>query len=832
MQLDYCFLLLVHMVCADFQIHSEEMKALNELANQGNREHNITEMEKILAQDENHLSLPEVAKRVPPAQQVDAMRQLLAIAYVDGFFSPLEREMAEQIAQIWNWPNAEVRQILTEAENFLPAQFSNNDDERSPLSLAARLLKNEKKSALARAVIAMAGKLAPETVGRKIEQLEREILLSGPEYNEAIKHCAKIASEDYQFAELALHRTESALSDLAQNLQQTSQRIDGTTKGKGQANTAKEVAKQLEGSIKVLNGEIIKELENVKESLRAKQRALNHFSIAFMGKTKAGKSTLHAIITGEGWNAIGVGKQRTTRLNRVYEWKNIRIIDTPGIGAPGGKSDEEIAQSIIEESDVICYIVTNDSIQESEFAFLKLLKDKAKPLIVLLNVKYNLRDPRRLEHFLNNQNKLFAMEGNSGLQGHFDRIRRYAQQYYANDYFPIVPVMLLAAQMSNEPEHQEHKDRLFKASRIQDFLDSIRESLIQHGAIRRSQTLLGSTVGAIADPDKWITEQSQFYQQLTNTLKTKRKKIDRDIQKSQRDALEYLQQEIEEVFQEAFNVIPSFAEEHWSSTENQMDRGWQRRLRAIRFEERLKNSYGVTSEKFKGQVQESIEEVGRELELIAQLGSGSFSFREQDSFDLKNVVKIGGTILTIAGSLLMFTPLAPVGIVIGVVGAIAGIVSWFFISKEQKRREAVNKISNSLHKQMARYRKEILGQSQNNFNSYSADIASHIQNYFDDLIYGLEAIATQLQATKNKLDDADNYLNRAYAKRIVDWCLRKYELLTDLAINTTIAKVDRDFGRSMTIYPKSEIILQKFQPDEIKQVLQEDVSFAQTEDLK
>jgi predicted GTPase len=109
-------------------------------------------------------------------------------------------------------------------------------------------------------------------------------------------------------------------------------------------------------------------LKGVRKSLNAKQRDLNHFSIAFMGKTKAGKSTLHAIITGEGWDAIGVGKQRTTRFNRVYEWKNIRIIDTPGIGAPGGKTDEEIAQSVIEESDVICYVVTNDSIQETSLA--------------------------------------------------------------------------------------------------------------------------------------------------------------------------------------------------------------------------------------------------------------------------------------------------------------------------------------------------------------------------------------------------------------------------------------------------------------------------------
>jgi hypothetical protein len=55
-----------------------------------------------------------------------------------------------------------------------------------------------------------------------------------------------------------------------------------------------------------------------------------------------------------------------------------------------------------------------------------------------------------------NPDKLFALEGKSGIGGHIDRIRRHANQYYANDYFPIVPVMLLAAQLSSEPKHQEN----------------------------------------------------------------------------------------------------------------------------------------------------------------------------------------------------------------------------------------------------------------------------------------------------------------------------------------------------------------------------------------
>ncbi len=233
-------------------------------------------------------------------------------------------------------------------------------------------------------------------------------------------------------------------------------------------------------------------------SLDSKVRALSHFSITFMGKTKAGKSTLHAVVTGEGWNAIGIGKQRTTRLNRVYEWKHIRIIDTPGIGAPDGRSDEEIAESVIDESDVICYVVTNDSIQESEFKFLSLLESKSKPLIILLNLKNNLRDARRLKSFLDNPEKLFSMKGNNDLTGHIDRIRTYAQKHYSNNSFEIIPVMLLAAQLSQEEAHKEIKSDLLKASKLKNFLDIIHGFNLKIGG--RILAVAGVLIGFVFPP--------------------------------------------------------------------------------------------------------------------------------------------------------------------------------------------------------------------------------------------------------------------------------------------------------------------------------------------
>lgn len=470
---------------------------------------------------------------------------------------------------------------------------------------------------------------------------------------------------------------------------------------------------------------------------------------------------------------------------------------------------------------MICYVVTNDSIQESEFQFLKLLKEKAKPLIVLLNLKHNLRDSRRLEHFLKNPNKLFSLEGKSGIGGHIERIRRYAQQHYANDYFDIVPAMLLAAQLSNEPEHKERKEKLYKASRIQDFLDSIRESLIKHGAIRRSQTFLGSTVGAIESPYNWLTQQVEDYQQLTNTLENKRQTIQKEIEKARKDALEYLEQQIEETFKDAFNAIPSFAERYWDASEKAMNDGWKTKLDSIGFEKRLKNAYEKAGEKFKQEVEEILKELGKELQLISKLMGSSFKFNRQDSDTfLKHAFAIGGSILGLIGGVLVFSN--PVGWAFIAAGTIFSITSNFFKSKADKRKEAVLKISVSLRKQLDDGKKTVLKKTKDEFKKYCDSSTNSINTYFEELIAGLNAITAQLQVAKSQLDNTANYLNRAYAKRIIDWGSEQYETLNNESINKTIAEVERDFGSSLKIQTLSKYQLKRSQ-DEIKHVLQEDI---------
>jgi GTP-binding protein EngB required for normal cell division len=789
--LDYSFLLVTHMVCADQQIHNKELKylyALNSTTKLGRR--TKEEKEKILIQDENLIPVDFVAQRVLSEQQNWAMGQILVMAYVDGFYSPLEHQMVEQVAEIWGWSKKRLQEFVKYAE----------------LENAVQPIKEDSTA--------------------------RNSLWNTQNYKAAIEQCTKIAQQDFKFTESALQAAKTTLDNLKIdiNIELNLLTIKHKSSDNAKAQTAQEVTKQLETTKQSLEVEIVKKIQDVCESLNSKQRALNYFSIAFMGKTKAGKSTLHAIMTGEGWDSIGVGKQRTTRLNRVYELENIRIIDTPGIGAPGGQTDEEIAQSVINEADIICYVVTNDSIQETEFGFLRLLKENAKPLIILLNVHKNFRDSRRgyyeLDKFLKNPDKLFYLDGASGLGGHIERIRRYGQQHYGNDYFDIIPVMLLAAQLSSESEHQDNQEQLFQASQIQNFFDEIRQSIVNYGEIRRSQTLLGCTAVELEKPYKWIEQQAQTFTNSTERLKSKHRNIDKQIAQAANDARNSLKNEIDSIFKDALNAIPSFAETHWDSSESEMKREWQTKLKNISFEERLNTAYQKTVSNFAKEVQESLEEIGRELQLIAKLGNFSFSLNGQDTSDERNFFRIGGGILGLAGVVMAFIPpLAAIGLIVGIVGSVISVIGGFFKSKQEKRREAVQNISTALKNQIKEFKEKTVSNALEQLDKTCHEVKVNIDNYFEELIEGLDAIARKLNLAQSELlGKSLDVLNRAYAKRLVDWCCKKYEPLTHDSIDAAIAKVTRNSTDGMNIVTKGIIDI-KIDSDAIQQIIQESVTF-------
>lgn len=832
--MNYSLLLLAHIICADQQLHSEEVRYLDELIKKYGADTTTSEvLENIFSQSENHPSLEECAKLVVGEDRQKLLNQILEITYADGYLAPLEKIAIDRIIKIWKFSQFQVDKAIANAEQYYRTHRHRKNglsgNEKADLSVGAKILKGA-ETVFPRSLVNKIAEAAPSEIGQKIERLQREVLLSGPEYDEAILRCAKIASEDYEFAKSRLERTEKALEDLQVSINQQTQELQKSLLAGGRSGSAKEVNKQINATKEALEFKIIQQLQKIRASLDAKSRALSHFSITFMGKTKAGKSTLHAVVTGEGWNAIGVGKQRTTRYNRVYEWKNIRIIDTPGIGAPGGKSDEEIAKSVIDESDVICYVVTNDSVQKSEFKFLEILESNAKPLIILMNLKRNLRDSRLLKSFLESPDKLFTTQGNNTLQGHFNRIRTYAETHYRNNAFEIIPVMLLAAQISKDKEHKEIQAKLLEASRLQDFLNILRESIIANGVIRRSQTFLGSTAGKIELTLEQIELEIKAYQHFLSELKKKREGVRQDLTSQEDKARRLLHNKVKTIFQSLRGETSSFALENYKDDGETLSKKWNAKVERNKLQERLEVAVKQASESYNKEVAETLEEVGKDLQLMAKLSGNSFNIHNTyDGFSLK----IGGKILAIAGALISFA-FPPLGVIVGLAGTAMSWMSGWFKSEDDKRREAAEKIEKDLKSQIDNEESQVIKQISDSLTKQCKNISSTIDSYFGGLINGLEVILKEMLTTKKKLEGVTQDLNLAYGKRIVDYCQNRYEKLTIGNTRAVISSVQRDFGRQITInlYPKfiapKKMLDPKYQ-SEISKILQEKAVIQQTQ---
>jgi uncharacterized tellurite resistance protein B-like protein len=89
---NYPFLLLTYLICADEQIHIEELRNLRVLAAKLEIDDRaLEEMEKILSQAENQLAVDDIIPSVPKQDRERTLRLLVTMSYVDGTCDRLER---------------------------------------------------------------------------------------------------------------------------------------------------------------------------------------------------------------------------------------------------------------------------------------------------------------------------------------------------------------------------------------------------------------------------------------------------------------------------------------------------------------------------------------------------------------------------------------------------------------------------------------------------------------------------------------------------------------------------------------------------------------------
>lgn len=331
---DIIFLIGSYLSISDGEINEKEHKLLHHLCHPSNEAVRLQSL--IFSDAEDKISLKELVQsyhRESKGDNTPLLDILFQAENADGYADPKEEAMIDQVAKLLKVPE-------TTMENYRSRYASLEHDAQEDIKLSW----SDSLNAAFRSLVL-------EVKSVKEDDDNYAELLSGATFAKKVKDIARVSQQDLDIA-------EDIMVDYNSRIQAESAEIDkNILQLKQTQRRDKEIESLVEEIVKTndwIREDVQQALRDNLEVLDKKKRTINYFTIAFMGRTKAGKSTFHKVVTHEEDDDIGVGKLRTTRYNRSFYWENLRIVDTPGIGAPGGKTDTETASSIIDEADLIC----------------------------------------------------------------------------------------------------------------------------------------------------------------------------------------------------------------------------------------------------------------------------------------------------------------------------------------------------------------------------------------------------------------------------------------------------------------------------------------------
>lgn len=642
------------------------------------------------------------------------------------------------------------------------------------------------------------------------------------DYKAAIQKCAEIAKDDFTVVQPCYEAVISKCRTIVQNLQE--QQVHH----RYHSELSDNVSAMISDLAKNLSDSVLGQSQKSEAALLQKERTLPDFTISLLGRTKAGKTTLHAILTGKGRDKIGSGLQRTTRYNRVYQWNLLRLIDTPGFGSAeaAGRSDDEIAAAVLDESDIICFVVVDEGIQKDILEFIQRASKRNKPIIILLNHKQNIRDSVHFKRFLQKPTDWLTTTGESNLQGYSNRIYRFAQENGFGNLISVYPVFLLAALMAQEPEYTKYSKLLWESSNLEPFIEKLKSWITLSGPLKRSQTLLDGTIQDFSHTEERIQQELLPINQEIQALQTRWPAIVTTIRKEQQVLMDQLKDLLDDRFsrlkkQEALN----FATQYFDCKDD-LSSKWTEYLDSIHFERTLEEDVKGLTDQFLSKVDNTVRDFLEDF-YFAFSSDLSLGWGQKLSFDFRFATNILASLLDasgiIAGFILGLSN--PAGWVITISGVLLHIFSRLFTSQAKKRQEAIDalyeKLSSQIEEKIPSWRYSITEQIHNQ----TEELIQKIDRLFSSATQELSDVIHTCDGLANTYTEQRQHLNQVYAWRILTFMEGKVERYADADIGATVHDVERLPGLIRIHTPLSITIA----PDALKDVISEQIEIVGTE---
>lgn len=545
----------------------------------------------------------------------------------------------------------------------------------------------------------------------------------------------------------------------------------------------------LESFLSEYKEKVLLALSDLKDSSSKKELAAQNFSIALMGRTKAGKSTLHYIMCNEGQEFIGKGSQRTTRFNRVFSWNKLKIIDTPGIGAgeEEGKKDEAIALSVLSQADMICFVVIDDTIQNDVLDLLNQIAKYHKPMLIVLNHKEDIRKKSHLKTFKNNPDEWRLTKGESNLAGYINRLTRNAVVHNYDKLMRVVPVFLLAAQIGKE----QNNDLIFKASNYQAFIDAIHSLIQDNSIIYKSQTMLDEPSIRLHKAFSILENEKTKLYTLRDKVKRIRKTIFDSIASSRRTILFESERSIKTEFDDFITAKSyDYVEENYEEKSIfALNKSYNQYLDDYKVKEHISDILSEYITAYHDKISEIVSEIDEELNYAklntANLfGTDSASIKgNRTTFPFKGLFKAASMILDVLS--IAWPVLAVISISISLFGS-------FFKSKQQKINDAKALTLENFNKLSDYSKEQVLKKSKETLEQLLKEDEEEIKEFFNALEEQLDEIISFVSSCSAEFDNGIKAIDMNLAKRIIQYITNKQN-------SYDIVKADRDLVKNTFI---------------------------------
>ena len=625
--------------------------------------------------------------------------------------------------------------------------------------------------------------------GRRSNSNDNLFRISQKEYLNTVKECRRIATEDFQMIKPICEDTISSAEALIS-------RINSMTESLSDSSAEQDMSVVLTAFAKKISEVILPAAKAYKLKLNQKEAAVEDFTIVLVGRTKAGKSTLKAVLTGSGKDEIGKGKQRTTLVNYIYEWNNLRIIDTPGIDAGGDveQVDKDIAEMALSEADVVCYLTPCDGVPKKTIEFIDEIVKSNKPVLVLLNYKQNIRDEDDLEDFLDEPDEWRSDKGNNSIMGYYAPIRKAAETNGYDKMVTCYPVFLLAALMADESKYADCSSVLRNASGIDEFLASLKIIVVEQGTFLRSKTIIDDSIGHCT---AWLKDfrlsQDNIINQLDHMQRSQEetfRKIDKAQQRFIDNATKAIRQEFKLL---ATQQAKRFAEAHYAQKKG-LDEAWRNYCAQSGFERKIKDAIQIELADFTKVLCDIFEDLA--VDMGEAMRSTSPTMKAPLRFDLfpaREVTRFVGSALGIAGTIVLIVANTnPIGWVLTAASIVVSIAANFFKKRADREKAAQDKLYKKLKEEIEKQCEKAVADFSKNARKETGAIVEKAKKVYTDLQWCMESIVTESNVMCDQWEEQIAQMNYHFAKRVLQYLVPGNQ--------PEISMVDRSFGESLDIY--------------------------------